>query len=400
MKVLIDLDSLTPPLSGVGHYTRQLSGRLALREEIQSLTGMIQGSRLKSDDIRTLVDSLNTDEKHAGFKKAESHPGTRGETLAQLRRLARQLPAARAIWHRWKSYQYHRSRSDLTGYIYWEPNFLLKPFDGPSVLTVHDLSFLVHPEFHPESRLRQMDKSFGPSLEKASRIIAVSRFTRDAIRDQLDIPAEKIDIVTPAAGDDFGPTTAEDKIDIKQRYKLPNQFILSVGTLEPRKNLSRLLSAYEMLPDKLRGEWPLVCVGGRGWNDKKLSADVERLQRRGELIRLSYVPQQDLPAITAAASLMAYVSVYEGFGMPVAEAMACEVPVLTSLGTSMVEVAGQNAFYTDPYDIDQIAQTLREALESPERRARFASNGPEQARNFDWDISADHLISSFRRCES
>ncbi|MHB0776574.1 glycosyltransferase family 4 protein [Halomonas sp. WWR20] len=389
MKILIDLDSLTPPVTGIGHYTRQIGKYLLRHDDVESLTALMYTNELTSSQIRGL---LETDmQKDIDMGKSSSVPGYQ---LAQrLLPLLRNAPAARAVVNRWKSYRYSKITEKLQNHVYWEPNFVLKPFSGPSALTIHDISFLVHPELHPPTRLSYITTRLGPSIERASHIIVVSRFTFDAVRTELGVPASQMSIVSPAADKEFQPISAEEARHVRQRFSLPEKYILSVGTLEPRKNLSRLLKAYEGLPDKLRHEWPLVCIGGKGWNDTNLNADIAYLERRGELIRLGYVDQADLPKIVAAAGLMAYVSVYEGFGMPVAEAMACGVPVMTSRDSAMEEIAGERAFYVDPFDIDNIRDTLREALENEPRRNELAALGPSQARRYSWEQSADTLVS-------
>ena len=314
--------------------------------------------------------------------------------LSRLKPFVRQLPFARWAWQRVKAQRFQTHSRSHAHDVYWEPNFILKPSHCPSVVTIYDLSPLALPELHPKSRIALLRRALQKSVQHAERVVTISHFTSHALQEHLNVPADKIRLVPPAAGAAFRPYDEVDQLAIRERYSLPKHFILSVGTLEPRKNLSRLLSAYEQLPDELRQAWPLVCVGAKGWNDTLLSADIARLEARGELIRLGYVPQKDLPALTASAGLMAYMSFYEGFGMPVVEGLACGVPVLTSVNTVMEEVAEGCAFYADPMSVSSITSALEIALTDSFKRDLYSQAGPAQAAKFNWQHSASTLYQT------
>lgn len=385
MKLLTDLDCLAPPLTGIGHYTRELTQRLVNHADVDDMTAMYHGRFVDKATVQALLLSANGGE-----------PVQQQDLLGRLKPLVKQLPLARWAWQRVKAQRFRSYSLHQQPDVYWEPNFILKPTNCPSVVTIYDLSPLALPELHPASRIALLKRALASSVERAERIVTISNFTSQALQTHLNVPAERIRLVPPAAGAAFRPYSEADICSLRERYSLPPRFVLSVGTLEPRKNLSRLLSAYEKLPASLRQEWPLVCVGARGWNDTALAADITRLEERGELIRLGYVAQADLPCLTAAAGLMAYLSIYEGFGMPVVEGLACGVPVLTSQDTVMEEVAGECAFYADPFDIDAIAAALETALTDETRRVRFSQDGPLRAATFDWQRSADTLFDTLR----
>lgn len=385
MKLLTDLDCLAPPLTGIGHYTRELTQRLINRADVNDMTAMYHGRFVGKEAVQALLLSAN------GGEPAQQH-----DVLGRLKPLVKQLPLARWAWQQVKAQRFRSYSLQHQPDVYWEPNFILKPTNCPSVVTIYDLSPLALPELHPASRIALLKRALASSVERAERVVTISNFTSQALQSHLNVPAERIRLVPPAAGEAFRPHSEADTNRLRERYSLPPRYVLSVGTLEPRKNLSRLLSAYEKLPDSLRHEWPLVCVGARGWNDAALSADIARLEERGELIRLGYVDQSDLPCLTAAAGLIAYLSIYEGFGMPVVEGLACGVPVLTSQDTVMEEVAGECAFYADPFDIDAIAAALETALTDETRRARFSQDGPVRAATFDWQHSAETLFNTLR----
>lgn len=385
MKLLTDLDCLAPPLTGIGHYTRELTQRLVNHANIEDVAAMYHGRFVGIETVEGLLQSANSGE-----------PAQRQDLLGRLKPLVKQLPFARGAWQRIKAQRFRSYSLRRQPDVYWEPNFILKPTHCPAVVTIYDLSPLALPELHPASRIALLKRALASSVTRAERIVTISQFTSDALQNYLNVPAERIRLVPPAANASFRPHSEDEIIKLREQYALPEQYILSVGTLEPRKNLSRLLSAYENLPTSLRQEWPLVCVGARGWNDTVLSADIARLEERGELIRLGYVAQADLPCLTAAAGLIAYMSIYEGFGMPVVEGLACGVPVLTSQNTVMEEVAGKCAFYADPFDIDAISAQLACALTDQTRRARFCEEGPLRAATFDWQRSAITLFNTLR----
>jgi alpha-1,3-rhamnosyl/mannosyltransferase len=383
MKLLTDLDCLAPPLTGIGHYTRELTQRLISHDQLNDVTAMYHGRFVGKEAVQGLLERADNGET--------AQPQ---DWLGQLKPLVRQLPLARWAWQRVKAQRFQSYSWQQQPDVYWEPNFILKPTHCSSVVTIYDLSPLALPEFHPSSRIALLKRALVSSVERAECVVTISQFTSEALQTHLGVAAERIRLVPPAAGAAFRPHSDVETSVMRERFSLPERYILSVGTLEPRKNLSRLLSAYERLPNWLRQEWPLVCVGARGWNDAALSADITRLEERGELIRLGYVAQADLPCLTAGAGLIAYMSVYEGFGMPVVEGLACGVPVLTSLNTVMEEVAGECAFYADPFDVEAISAQLETALTDETRRTRFGQNGPLQAAKFDWQRSADTLFKT------
>lgn len=381
MQLLTDLDCLAPPLTGIGHYTRELGQRLLTHPSIDHVTAMYQGGFVETAGVHDLLQ-----------RSTMVAPNVGRDTMTRLKPWVRRLPLARSAWQELKARRFAKLSRRGNFDVYWEPNFILKPATCPSVVTIYDLSPLALPALHPASRIRLLQRALRHSVERAERIVTISHFTANALNELLDVPHDRIRLVPPAAGAEFYPRTPEQTAELRHRHRLPDQFILSVGTFEPRKNLSRLVQAYERLPRALRAEWPLVCVGAKGWRDGALNADVARLEARGELIRLGYVPQKDLPGLTAAAGLVAYVSVYEGFGMPVAEALASGVAVLTSENSAMTEVAGDHAFYANPYSVDSITDELEQALNDTGRRRRLALEGPARAQRYSWDDSAERLL--------
>ena len=255
--------------------------------------------------------------------------------------------------------------------------------------TVHDLTSRLMPELHPAAN-RRADRNHAELLRRADRIIAVSECTRcDAIR-VLGLAPEKIVVIHSGVADPFFAVSAADLAAVRARYNLTRPFVLSVGTIEPRKNIDGLLDAFEALPAALREEFDLVIAGPLGWAS---GATAERVKR---VRYLGYVAEPDLAPLTAAATVFAYPSLYEGFGFPVAQAMAAGVPVITSNISSLPEIAGDAALLVDPRSLAELRDGLARLLLSPDLRAELASRGGARAAAFRWDICAEKSIQFFR----
>jgi len=249
---------------------------------------------------------------------------------------------------------------------------------SPLVVTVHDLAFLDHPEQYTGHGARMMSRSLRAIERRADLVICSSRATVERCVD-AGLAADRLRHV-PLGVDmvDVGEAEIE---RVRRRYRLPAEFILFVGTLEPRKNLPRLVAAAEQI-----GDLPLVVVGMTGWGDQSA------LDGPGTLL-VGFVPDEDLAPLYAAARVFAYPSEREGFGLPVLEAMAQGTPVVTSRGTSTEEVAGDAAVLVDPFDVDAIAEGLREAARSgPDMAAR----GRARARSCTWRSTAERTLDVYR----
>ena len=202
----------------------------------------------------------------------------------------------------------------------------------------------------------------------------------------------------PAVSNDFRQKYSSVEVDaVREHYQLPACYILSVGTIEPRKNLAGLLAAFESLPDSFKASYPLVIVGCSGW----LSEDIEQLMRpmlqKKQVVRLGYVPQHHLPVLFSAASLFVYISYYEGYGMPIAEAMCSGVPVITSNLSSMPEVAAGCATLVSPSNKEQIAQEIQELMENSSKRRDQIKRAKKKSDGYRWEDSAQTLVKLFQR---
>jgi glycosyltransferase involved in cell wall biosynthesis len=265
------------------------------------------------------------------------------------------------------------------------------------IMTIYDLSFLVHPEFHREENVRHALQGTREAISRADAIIAISHATRQELIDRLNAPADRIVVTQLAAGSQY--VRIEDsrrKTQVREKYQLPPDFILCVGSIEPRKNIARLLEAYARLTSALQKDVQLVIAGGTGWLNTDIYLTVCRLGLETRVHFIGYVEENDLPVVYSLAEVFVYPSLYEGFGLPVLEAMQCGVPVLTSTVSSLPEVAGDAALLVTPTEVDDISQGLRRLLENADLRAEVRARGYQRAREFSWERCARETLAVYK----
>lgn len=267
---------------------------------------------------------------------------------------------------------------------------------APMVVTVYDLSFLHFPARLSAVRRLYLRAMTALTCARARRVLAISQSTADDLTAHLGLPADKID-VTPLGYDRaaFHPLLERDTAHFRRKQGLPERFWLYVGTLEPRKNLPLLLQAYARLPDGDR--LPLILGGGIGWMAQEVFAAIERLELGEWVKHVGFIPTADLPLWYNCAEAFLYPSVYEGFGLPVLEAMACGTPVITTKASSLPEVAGAAAICLPPTDIDQWAEALNGIQRNGEWREAARTKGLERAKHFSWARTAQLTLRSYSK---
>jgi glycosyltransferase involved in cell wall biosynthesis len=284
--------------------------------------------------------------------------------------------------------------------LYHATDFVLPP-TRPStrtVLTVHDLSFVRAPDAVSPALRQYLSRVVPRSVRRADHVLADSQATKDDLIALYGAAPEKIDVLLSGVNPRFQPVRDPATLAaVRARYRIGQApFVLSVGTVQPRKNYERLIRTMAQLPGELQGIH-LVIAGGRGWLQGPIYAAVDSLGLRDRVHFIGFADDADLPALYSAARCLAFPSLYEGFGLPVLEAMACGTPVVTSNVSSLVEVAGDATLLVDPLSVEQIAESLVRLLTDEGQRAALIERGFRQAAQFTWHRAAAQLRALYER---
>lgn len=323
------------------------------------------------------------------------------------------LPAAAHVAHhpapvdeRWLYRAWYRLRLPLpvqwvTGPIdlFHSPDFVLPPVSGgiPTILTVHDLSFVHYPETFPPALVTYLNRVVPWSVGRARHILADSQSTQRDLQAVWGVAADKITVLLSGVNERFRPVTDTAALQaVRERYGIDRPFVLAVGTVQPRKNYEMLVRAFRPVAERL--PHALVIAGGKGWLDEGLPREIER-QGLGDRVRLTgFVDDADLPGLYSAADLLAFPSLYEGFGLPLLEAMACGTAVLASDASSLPEVAGNGAaVLLSPHDEPAWSAAMIELLGDETARRRLVVAGHAQSARFTWRAAARQLADLYRR---
>jgi glycosyltransferase involved in cell wall biosynthesis len=270
---------------------------------------------------------------------------------------------------------------------------ILPRHPGASVVTIHDLGYLHFPAEHPLATrlLRQYSNRW--SARRASKVVAISGTTRDDLVRLDSVDPRRVTVVHHGRAPWFRPVADADLIAaIRARYDLDRPYFLFVGTLQPRKNLERLLAAFDRTAE-VRPDLVLALVGAGGWQPERLEHALARVRARDRVRLLGYVQDDDLPSLLCGSLGLAFPSLYEGFGLPALEAMACGVPVLTSSTSSLPEVVGEAGLLVDPLDVDAIAGGLARLADEPDLRRLLGERGLARAASFTWERSARETLA-------
>ena len=368
MRIVFDGTTLTPGRTGVGYYTEHLLQHLA-REVVNTGDELVVVSNKPIDTQAPLPPHVRV------------HDGHR----FPIRIGWMQLRAQRAL---------EALQPDVAHFT----NGMI-PIGSPvaTVVTVHDMSLRLYPNCHPVRRLLLNRPLMHVAIRQASSIVTVSNSARRDLLRLHGVAPDRVAVVHEAASPAFRPIADREWLEnVRARYALPRQFMLYVGTIEPRKNLSRLMSAFA---DARKAGIPhhLVCVGPYGWSSRNLAGHIERLGIQDVVHFTGYVPFEHLPAIYNLGEFFAFPSLYEGFGLPVVEAMACGIPVLTSTTSSLGEIAGDAAETIDPADTDAIANAIVRLASDQDLRRDRAERGLRRARSFSWAQTARDMLAVYHR---
>ncbi len=368
MRVGFDITPLTVPLSGVGTYTASLLAQLQ------------QGSNV----------IVPLSHYPANYRWSNKGNGSLKKTPKKL------------LWMQWTLRRQVKERQ--LDVCHFTNNVAPLWIRCPSVLTIHDMTLWLYPSYHPRRRLATMRPIIPMAARQAGAIIAVSKSAKDDIVRILAVPPEKVKVIYEAPGPDFRPMRGSADLAFARKiYDLPEKFILHVGTLEPRKNLVRLLEAFAKLRLKGAMKHHLVFAGKPGWGFDNIFTAVESLGIDRFVTFLDYVPNRWLAAIYNLADVMIYPSVYEGFGLPVVEAMASGTPVITSPNGALREIADDAAAYVEPEEVSSIAEILYMVLSSRSLQTDLKELGLARSAFFSWERAAretqllyQHVLDSSR----
>jgi glycosyltransferase involved in cell wall biosynthesis len=383
MHIALDYTTGIYPGAGIARYTRSLVGALA-RLDGENRYSLFYAARGLP---RPTPESREADALFAAYPNMRPVP----------------VPlSVRGMFALWQRLRVPFGVERFTGAadVVHSPDFVAPPHKkGADVITVHDLSFMVAPECAEPKLAAFLSRSVPRAVRRADHIIAVSSQTkRDLIR-LLGVAEDKITVAYNGIDPRFRPIPDahlhNSKLSIEN-----SKFILHVGTIEPRKNIERLIEAYGLLREEHEemGEVALVLAGRKGWLYEPILAAAERVEARGgRVIMLDFVYDDDLPLLYNRAAVFAFPSIYEGFGIPAAEALACGVPALVSTDGALAEVVGEAALKVDARSVREIADGLHRLLTDEELRARLSKRGPEQAARFTWDEAARKVLEVYER---
>lgn len=344
--------------------------------------------------LRALPDA-DPDFRYTVFAGPQSQPPAHDRLAVRRAAWNTESPLRRILWEQIaQPLALRRAHPDLAHGLAFVSPLLSRV---PSVVTVYDLSFVHYPDRLPAARRWYLRLFARWSCGRARRVIAISHSTARDLAQTFGLPPECIDVAAPGVGEQFVPLPREDVERFRARKGLPDRFLLFLGTLEPRKNLPVLLRAYAQLAAEDRVATHLVLAGGVGWMADEIFAAIEAHDLSGTVHLPGYVPADELPLWYNAAEALVYPSVFEGFGLPVLEALACGKPALVSDASSLPEAVGDGGLCLPPDDVGAWAAALARAMHDAQWRAEAGARGRARAARFTWAETAAQTVASYRR---
>jgi len=395
MRIGIDITSAVRQGAGIGRFTRELIRALLALDSPHKYSLFAASGGLP----RGITEPRLAYVTQPAFARNLQRPKERGELSAICNLQFLSDDWLHRIWHRARlpiPIETAIGRVDL----FHEPDFVLPPTlpGTPTVLTVHDLTFIRDPESAFPRLRRYLSRVVPRSVARATHVLADSAATRNDLIALFHTSPDKITVLYGGVDARFTPVRDPERwAAVRAKYNIGlDPFILGIGTLQPRKNFRRLVQAFSHLrPPAFASDLKLVIAGGKGWLYNDIFAEVKRLGLEGRVLFPGFVDDDDLPALYSTADVLAFPSIYEGFGLPILEAMACGTPVVTSITSSLPELAGDAALLVEPTDVDAIAAALRHLLQEADLRRKLVAAGFDQARKFTWEKAAAQLLDIY-----
>ena len=312
-------------------------------------------------------------------------------------------PPARhpVLWYLWFEYSVPRVLRRIKPDVFLSTDgYLSLKADCPQVLVVHDLAFEHFPNHVNRLTLRYY-KHFTPRYaRKATRIATVSAYSKNDLVERYGTSPDKIDVVYNGANEAFKPLTADEAQNIRNRYSSGQPYFVFAGAVQPRKNVDRLMLAFDRFKTAYGLPHKLVIAGRFAWKTESVKRAYDNMLHKQDVVLTGHLGRADLAALTGAAEALVYVSLFEGFGIPIVEAFQCRVPVITSNTSSMPEVAGGGALVVDPLYVEAIAKAMHDIASSPALRNALVEAGGVQLKKFSWDLTADRLWQTILKTQT
>ncbi len=373
MKVAINARFVQRQLEGVGHYSVQVIEHL---------------SRANPDDEYHVI--LDRD-YHLPWM---DRPNVTRHIV---------YPSARhpLLWKLWFEWRLPSLLKKIKPDLFFSPDgYLSLKTKVPSVLTVHDLAFLRYPEGIRSSHLKYLEKNTPLFMDRADRILSISKFTANVINKNYPQASSKISIIANGVSETFKPLSDEEKIACRKYYTRSRPYFLYLGAIHPRKNVAQLIRAFDQYKKVAQDDMCLILAGRMAWQTEEVNRALTNAEYKDDIIHLSHLDGK-VPQLVGAAEAMCYISLLEGFGLPVLEAMACEVPVITTANSAMSEICGSAAIYVDPHSVENIALGLLSITKDVSKASSMAASGVERSKDYSWSKTAARIHESLKEvCDS
>ncbi|CAA0107449.1 D-inositol 3-phosphate glycosyltransferase [Halioglobus japonicus] len=390
MKLILNAKALRPPITGVGNYTYHLLEQYLQGSDIDEVHCFSGSHWLTGEEQRALTIGIRTRREKDARSRFDG-------AFSQLRDTVSKIPGTQALFTSVMDKRFEHTANRIPDAVYHETNYVLRPYAGPCVTTVHDLSHIRYPHYHADHLIEWLNANLQQSLNRADCVLTVSNIVRDELIEHFNLAEDKVRTIYEGVESCYMPRTEEQTAAVLSSLGLRHKhYVLLSATLEPRKGIDVLLDAWSLLPASVRREFPLVLTGSSGWRNESLMKKLAGLVAEGTVHHLGYVPLDELSILFSGAAVFCYPSVYEGFGLPVLDAMSSGTPVICRAGTSMEEFAQGACMLCETGEPEELASKLDTLLHSSSARSEWAEKGLRQASLFSWERCAAETAEVYR----